>query len=238
MNCFLGLIDFGVKNTKINILIFFLGILIILTLLFLKKEKKYSYYYLLALISINIPLFDFYHFMFFWIAFLLIVFMNQILTKKIFEISGKIFYLFIVIFFINQLLMKQGTYPNNLPHMEYRFLTNKEIHNTMMVNQLIKKYYNKVIIVGPQAYYHKIILNQKITDLDLINNGNWGFHGNQRIIQKLRSLDEEYVIFIDRKEQKQNTQTPKEVIDFVTKNGIQLEQTDYYDIYQLKKEKE
>ena len=159
--CFLGLLDFGKSNTNIFTIFFFL-ILVLLFILFIlikKDYKKIEYYYLLLFISICVPLFDLYHFNIYLISYLIIVLLNKdfkLLNYKLIGIS--LFIGFSFVYIINcDFNIKY--YPNKINLFEYRYLKKSKIKHTNKVLKYIKKYNNKVMFIGPDAYYYRLINN-------------------------------------------------------------------------------
>ena len=236
--CFLGLFDFGKGNTNIFNIYFFITIFLLITILiFFKKNKKIDYIYLLMFISICIPLFDLYHFLIYLEGYLIIVILNNnisIFKPKLIGIS-----LFIGIFSIYMSYCKFdfNYYPNDLNLFEYRYIEKDEVESNKKVIKYMNKYNNKVMFIGPNAYYYKLISNQKINYTDLINNGNWGYNGSNKLLEYVKSLDKSYVFFIKKEEEmNKNDQTDQNLIKYIVKNGKKIDKVDIYDIYKLGEE--
>ena len=229
--CFLGLLDFNGNGNYFNILFFITIIFLILNItMIIKDRRNTSFYYLLAYSIIVFPLFDYYHFLFYFILFIILFLKTNKYQFIKYNLIGKI--VFLVVIGLSILSFKKGSYPNNFTPFQYRYIPKEYQLSTIDVNNLIKKY-KKVMIVGPNAYYHKIILNQKIKDIDLINKGNWGYKGSEKLKKKVNEIKEEYVFFIDKGEIGIEKQTDQEIIKYIKENATRIENTKYYEIYQF-----
>ena len=230
--CILGIFDFQKTNHNYQNPVFFISILfLLLSFLLLKKEKERDYYYGISFITMTIPIFDYYHFMLYFVLFI-IVFLEKQKEKKWISLE-KI--AFVIVLLISLTTMNwEGDYPNQIPHFEYRYLNKEYIRNTEEVNSYIEKYNHKVIIIGPDSYYHKIIFNQTIGYLDLMNTGNWGLNGTEKLLKAVKEVDKDYYFFINRNEIFSKTQTDQNIIKYIQQEGQLIEKTKFYDIYQIK----
>ena len=233
--CIIGLLDFNNSNSSFNIITIITLLFIILTIVNIFRDITNIYnYYLLLFSSITIPMFDYYHFMLFFIAFIFIFLLNNKINIRL-DLIGLFLLILFTIIQIYDTDFKDFTYPNDINRFEYRYMPSDAITNTKSVNNLIKKYNYKVIIIGQDSYYHKLILDKEINYLDLINEGNFGYHGSKRLLKMIKELDKDYVFFINKKELVNRTQTDKDILDYIINNGKAVEKTNFYDIYQLDK---
>ena len=230
--CILGLFDFGKENSSFNVFFYITILLLIILLILMRNKKKIDYYYLLTFISICVPLFDLYHIQMYLIAYLIILFMN---TKSIFK--PKLIGLTLFIGLLGVYIIKSNFnikyYPNKLNKFEYRYIENKNIESTNEVIKYMNKYNNKVMFIGPSAYYYKIVANQKINNLDLINTGNFGYDGSNKLLDKVKELDNDYVFFVKKDELGNGKQTDQNLIKYIIKNGKKIDKVCVYDIYRL-----
>ncbi len=225
--CFLGLFDFS-GNSKFNICIIFTFILLFILFLYLKRDYKNIYiYYFIMFISITVPLFDYYHFMFFFISFLIFFLMNN-------NIKIKYSYIGIIIsimLFINSLFdnhININNYPNKIKHFEYRYLDKNYIKYTNDTIDLMDKYNNKVIFIGIEGYYFKIIKDIPIKYYDLVNTGNYGYNGSLKLLNNIKELDD-YVFFIDK--DNLGNQTDRNLVNYVLNDCLLIEEGKYYSVY-------
>ena len=230
--CFFGLFDFGESNGNINIIFFFsIFIFLLIGFLFYKTKKK-EYFYLLLFMSINIPIFDYYHFILFFIAFL-VVYLEEI--KIPIRIDLICFSIFSIVFLYRTFTFSYTSiYPNDISKFQYRYLGENAITLTKNTQKYMEKYDYKVMFIGPDAYYHKLILDQDLNYLDLINYGNFGYHGSSKLLDRVKELDSSYVFFVSMDEIGRGNQTDQKLIEYILKNGTFIEKTPLYDIYQLK----
>ncbi len=125
-------------------------------------------------------------------------------------------------------------YPNNIKYFEYRYLTGKYIQFSDSINQLIEKYDDKeIIFLSADGYYFNIINDLKIDYLDLINTGNWGYNGSEKLLNVIKKK-ENCVFFVDKEEIGSNKQTDQNVLRYVIENGVILEKKGNYLIYEIK----
>ena len=234
--CLFGLFDFVSNSKGVNIFFFFSILMIGLIFYFIKKDKyNINNYYLLSFFSIVLPLFDLYHFQIFFIAFLFVVFLET--DFKIYlNIRLFVFLLLIGLSIINLYYRIDGKviYPNNIKYFEYRYLTGKYIQFSDSINQLIEKYDDKeIIFLSADGYYFNIINDLKIDYLDLINTGNWGYNGSEKLLNVIKKK-ENCVFFVDKEEIGSNKQTDQNVLRYVIENGVILEKKGNYLIYEIK----
>ncbi len=234
--CLFGLFDFVSNSKGVNIFFFFSILMIGLIFYFIKKDKyNIKNYYLLSFFSIVLPLFDLYHFQIFFIAFLFVVFLET--DFKIYlNIRLFVFLLLIGLCIINLYYRIDGKviYPNNIKYFEYRYLTGKYIQFSDSINQLIEKYDDKeIIFLSADGYYFNIINDLKIDYLDLINTGNWGYNGSEKLLKVIKKK-ENCVFFVDKEEIGSNKQTDQNVLRYVIENGVILEKKGNYLIYEIK----
>ena len=118
-------------------------------------------------------------------------------------------------------------------HFEYRYLREEEIVATTSVNKLMNKYKN-VVIIGGNSYYHKLIRDEKIGYLDLVNEGNWGYNGKDKMIKEVDKVKKNTTFFVTKLENKNTSQTDQDLIAYIKNHGKKIEDTKYYEIYQIK----
>ena len=234
--CILGLFDFASENPHLHIIIILLSfIMFIVTIIYIKKsDSKIEGYYTLSFYSIIFPLFDLYHFQVALLAF------AYFILKNIKIVKIRPFLLFIGVYcFISLVYMDiyhkhEIIYPNKLKHFEYRMINNDGIKITNRLNRKIRKYKN-VVHIHSNAYFLRIVNDQKIGYIDLINNGNWGYNGSKKMLRKIKKYKNKDVVFIVNKyELSIDKQTNKEVMKYIIKNAKKIDSVYYFDIYKFK----
>ncbi len=238
--CFFGLFDFAKGNGNLTGIWFYLTIIVfIITVYFIIKNPKNIYnYYAITFYSVNIPLFDMYHFQILNVIFVFILLFN---LKR--NININYFLIFIVsiieiclclynYYFYN----KKIIYPNNINHFEYRYLPYDNINLTNQVNNYLNKMDNyNYMFLDSNGYYFKLIRNDKITYLDLINKGNWGYNGSYKLLKKIKSLPKNTLFFIDDSELSGQKQIDRNALKYVIKHGRKIKTIQIYNIYVIDK---
>ena len=235
--CLFGLFDFGEKNTaKFNFgYIVFIVYIIIDLLLIIKDKKNINNYYALAFSSMMIPLFDVHHSIL-SIVFLILVIMMQYDIKT--KLNTKlIFYacliiISIMVFNLNNNGMKIE-YPNNINNFEYRFIRKDSIDFTNEVLEYMKNNKNrKFVFINSSAYYFRLASNERITYLDLTNNGNYGYKGSKKIIRDIKK-NKDAIFFVFEEELGENCQSDKESMKYVINNAKKIGSIKIFDIYEF-----
>lgn len=233
--CLLGLFDFASGNGgKFNVYLIFFIIMVGITIYFIYKDRKnISNYYILFFFSIMIPLFDTYHFAVAFLAFLLLILLKMqkdILRPELFGIS---IIIFASILMGNFRFRGQIVYPNNIRHFEYRFIDYDSLIFTNKVNEFINENRDKeIVFLNSNGYYFRIINDMKISYIDLINIGNFGYDGSNKLLREIKK--KKYAIFlVDRSELALVKQTDKQVLNYVLDNGKRIGKIDFYEIYIL-----
>ena len=236
--CLFGLFDFAGNNSVTSKFSLFTFILICLvTIIFIVKEPKNIYnYYALMFYSISIPLFDAYHIGFQLFVFILLIFLK---IKSILPVNS--FLIFIIIYIgisIPYLLYDFKSYkiiyPNNINHFEYRYLVSNQVDFTNEVSNYIKKNKDyKYMFLDSNGYYFRIINDESASYLDLINMGNWGYNGSDKLINSIKKLPKNTRFFIDGVELVGQRQIDRRAIKYVIKHGKKVDKVGLYDIYIL-----
>ena len=237
--CVLGLFDFGKNNGGITMFLGVTVMLILALLILIKDNKNTGYYYLLGFASIVAPMFDINHFQTFMFAYIVVIFLiNDI---KVFKPKLIGIILFIIVLSVNTFNknIKLNEYPNDIDVFKYRYIDKESVDSTYEVVRYMKKYDNKVMFVGPPGYYYKIIIDERITYLDLINEGNFGYNGSKKLLDKVKALDNDYVFFINKSYAPEvlGTQTDIKLVKYILKNYEKIDESTYYNIYMKQKRK-
>ena len=234
--CFLGLFNFGRGNGTFFNLYFVFAILLILIILITIcfKRKEISLYYLLLFGSIMIPIFDYYHFMFFLIAFAVVYFMIFPFKNRVLEILGVIVFFELCVLQIIFSGFSLKNYPNDLKYFEYRNISSGNIDFIKVSNNIYQKYNHKVVFFGYNSYIIKIINDEDSGYLDLINVGNYGYQGSSKVILEIKKLGDDYVFAVEKQMLEIDTQLDYNVYKYIKKNGELIEEDDVFLIYRFK----
>ena len=237
--CILGLFDFVSENGKAFNIYFLLFIIMIgITIYFIVKDRKNLVnYYVLAFYSIMIPLFDIYHFMVAFLAFLILILSKvkkDIIKPGLFGIS---IILFSAVLLMDSRFKSKIIYPNNIKHFEYRFIDYDSILFTNKVNDYIKKNSDReFVFLNSNGYYFRLINDMKISYIDLINAGNFGYNGSDKLLKEIKKRKNS-IFLVDKSELSPIKQSDKQALNYVIDNGKKIGNIDFFDIYVFDEEK-
>ena len=237
--CILGLFDFASENGKAFNIYFLLFIIMIgITIYFIVKDRKNLVnYYVLAFYSIMIPLFDIYHFMVAFLAFLILILSKakkDIIKPGLFGIS---IILFSAVLLMDSRFKSKIIYPNNIKHFEYRFIDYDSILFTNKVNDYIKKNSDReFVFLNSNGYYFRLINDMKISYIDLINAGNFGYNGSDKLLKEIKKRKNS-IFLVDKRELSPIKQSDKQALNYVIDNGKKIGNIDFFDIYVFDEEK-
>ena len=234
--CLFGLFDFAEENGKqFNVYWFLFIIVIVFTFILIKKDKRdIANNYALAFYSILIPLFDTYHFQVMLLGFLFIIIQKLKFLEKI---NLTLLFVGIVIGVSSVYFIKRYdsriVYPNDIKYFEYRLLDYDSINFTKEVNSFIKENSDKeIIFLCSNGYYFRIVNDMKIGYIDLINAGNWGYNGSDKIFDTISNI-KNAIYIVDESELDEVKQTDKKIIKYILENGRKVKTIRIYDIYIL-----
>ena len=236
--CFMGLFDFANKNGpghKIGFIVFV--IIFIINVVFVCKNKKSIInYYSLAFLSIALPLFDYYHLCIIAISTMIMIFINKKIDLKI----NLYLFFFVNVLFISVFLKTndidfKNNYPNSLNHFEYKGINKETTVGVQTVVDYIKDNYKnnkKVIVFNGNAYYFKLIADIPITYLDLVNYGNWGYNGSDKILKEVKK-NKNAIYILETSELKRKSQTDQIVMKYIIDNSKKVGNIWIFDIYEF-----
>lgn len=237
--CIAGLFDFGKENYvgyKFIMIIFFVCLGVVLFQIY-KDRKDINKYYVLALSVMVIPMFDYFHLKFFVLG-VLILFIDKIPIKMLnlnLLFYGSMTGMGLLNFFM--VVERPIIYPNNVNHFEYRFIADRFTDETKLVSDKLTSFGDKeVIYLFEQAYYYKIVNDIDINYFDLINTGNWGYNGSEKLLNALEEK-EDAIFVINRLSYARDKQTDRVALEFVGKYCVKIDEVLNYEFYEIKKSK-
>lgn len=232
--CVFGLFDFANGNGKFTIYFFFFVVMVLITIYFILKDKKnLNNYYILAFYSIMIPLFDIYHFIVAFLAFLLMILLK--VKKDIIkpDLFGVAIIIFAAILMVGFRFDQKIIYPNDIKHFEYRFIDYGSLLFTKKVNKYLEENKDReFVFLGSDGYYFRLINDMKISYIDLINMGNFGYDGSNKLLREIKKR-EDAIFLVDKAELSPIRQTDNRALNYVIDNGKKIGNIDFYDIYVL-----
>ncbi len=196
--CFLGLFNFGNKNSTYSTYYLFLLILGITYIIYriIKDKKDIANYYFLLFSIVAIPIIDYYHVSLFLLG-PIYLFINNLNIKDNYY---KYIYIYILVFYLlgilsTRLFLGQWriTNYNNFP-LSIESNNTYKIH--LEINNYIKKLDKDIIFLarGSDNYFYKITNNKKITYFDLPNYGNYGYKGEEKLLNNIKNIHNSYIL--------------------------------------------
>ena len=185
---------------------------------------------------VSIPIFDLNHITFMIIAFIFLLFDNIKVNDRVIHIikycSISLISLVFILMFLNITKFDIKSYPNKVKHFEYKYIKKDQLDTIDKINRKIKEYgIDNILFIGySETYMLKIQNNRKIEYIDMLNKGNWGYNGNDKV-KKYINDNKDKIYFVDVNYYYENTQIMKDVIRYVIKNGKKIDSVSSYDIY-------
>lgn len=232
--CVLGLFEFS-GNHKLEPILGTLAILMIFaTIYFIKKDPKdLINYYALCFYSLIIPIVDVYHFFIAFLAFLLVIYKKikkQYIHYAPFSIIS-VLVLAVLNAYNNHFSF--SNYPNDINHFEYRYINPYNYRFTKdVLNYLEKNKDKKIMFINSDGYYFKLITDMDISYVDLINQGNLGYHGGEYLLDVVKE-SKDVLFLVNPNEYGGYRQTDQNVIKYVLTKGKKIKDLGLYDVYVL-----
>lgn len=238
--CFLGLFDFAEKNTIALNSYFYLSILLfIISIIYVIKNKKdITGWYVLFSFSVMLPIFNYYHFyVYFMFISLLIISIFQKKNVKDFYVIG--FSVCICICSIMSNFFLSGVYKKaevfTFKNFNYYFYFSEKRKYLEILDGLYNKYRaigNTVMISSDSIYVH--IMNEDETSyFTILNEGNHGYNGSNKMIDKIDKMKKTYFIIdlLEVDNQISVSQFDLKVVNYIRKNAKFIEGDDEYVVY-------
>ncbi|CDE10407.1 unknown [Clostridium sp. CAG:354] len=134
---------------------------------------------------------------------------------KIVIIGYIVFVLLINAFYIGSTIIK-GAYKTDYNNPYFGMLATEEMKNKIneIVNfvELKEEKNQKVIIFSEEANIYQIVLGKNYQDLDLPLLGNWGYNGEERVLNKIMNLKDSFILIKDTSRTNQESEKIKQYI--------------------------
>ncbi len=237
--CFLGMFDFASNNSNVFTVFFFLALVMVgILLLIIKKNRKdIINYYILCSFSFLIPIFTEYHFYMFFMCFILALLpfvsapnKTLIFIINIVCISICLFCFIVVYSGLHTVFLK------DVHNFKYYLIdkgSKKSLIDTLDLYQRYKTKEKSPIFLGTQSVYFTIANEEKIDYFDILNRGNYGYKGTQKMINKIKKMKNQ--IFIINMNKYKHTgvedQLDKDIIKYVIKHSKKIDNLAYYYVY-------
>ena len=232
----LGMFDFAKSNSHIILKTFFpFIILIIINFIKFVKTKDISYFYLLLTFTVAFPIIDNYHFTLYAILFIYVFLFNSHVNLNINYANLK----FLIL--IN--LIALGTFYITVLSNDYLKFYN--YHNFPMVI-LTKNYKNNIdelnkfsknkdviyLIYNNKTNILVVAMNEQKTNYyTLLNKGNHGYNGSKKMLDKLKSEKNKYIVIDNNLKSYKYDQGMFELANYVKNNCKKVKNIGVFDIY-------
>ena len=232
--CFLGLLEFGSHNTSFDWLPFllFLGIVICSIYLFWKKRDNISLLYYGMGYSLCLPILDSLHLFYGILLFLLFLFevgyFSSFSKKQLLPFCV----LMIGILGIEGsfLFTDDSKYPHTIHPFEYRYSTKEEKTFIQEMKLYLKD--KEFVLFSDQNYFYKIILQKPIGFLDIVNYGNSGYDGTERLLNEIKKHPD--IVYLLPKNAFIYKQLDQDCMNYVISNASKTGEVGEYEIYEFR----
>ncbi len=237
--CVLGMFDFQNKNQSsfFTNFYFWLWLILVSILIYflIKKNHKLFTSYLLCFSTISYPLFDHYHVGLFLFVFCYLIFSRISFSKR--WLTGFCFSFSVIIYFMIMMVCHHFEMPYVASFLNFEMIkiSREEEENIISISNYLKQNKNKnIIFLTNNAYFFKIINNLDITYYDLLNYGNHGYHGTEKLLESLKQEKNAYFILSSFEYQMfdSDSQFNMDIIRYVIENYPLVEKEGEYEIYQ------
>lgn len=230
--CVFGLFDFSGNFQGFNGSMIIFILIIGISIYFLKKNKEdIEGYYLVLSYLLYVPLFDFLHLYYVLFSFAFLIFID---TKE-YKIKYELFFagcLLAVLLIMGRASDVIHYKKNKLSHFEYKNIAEQNVRYTQKIIKYMKE--NDVIIYHDDSYFYRIVSNQKIGYLDLLNHGNHGYRGNKELIRLIKeNSDKQFLVHQDCEERikEGKTQLDEDGYYYIVENATKIGAIEDYNIY-------
>ena len=104
------------------------------------------------------------------------------------------------------------------------------------MNQMLDSYSDReIVFLSSISYLFRIERDEDITFVDLLNDGNHGYHGKDKLLKLIKSK-KDALFLVDRRELDPKKQTNKEIIQYVLDHGEKIDEVSFYELYEIKEE--
>lgn len=238
--CLFGMFDFTSGNSGVYKIIsdFYFWVFLLqfgyLIFRIIKNHRDIRNYYILAFSLVSIPLFDYNHVAYFSFVFLFLFIDAFNFRRKSIRFNICLFScLFSVVwcYFVNG-----KTFPNlvKLDNFGYIVMYDNNYKEIKMLVDYFDKHDN-TIILSENSYVVKVAADRDIDYFDLLNKGNHGYNGTEKVIKKFDEYDDTFIILNIEAYNKFNLrqQINKDVMKYVMDNYEKVGELDerYYIYY-------
>ena len=238
--CFLGLLDFGNNNTNLDYLCLILSLkslfsfkrALIYSIFSYIKKKNIKFLYLLIFFFMVIPIIDYYHTSFLIIAFF-VVFLGEVRVNNKLYILANILVFIIPIVYVYLQFSQIDLEIANFPNYPLMINRSERIHSIKKLQKYLAKSKNVIYLMpASNNIIQKIIFDKKISYYDIQYQGNYGYNGVQKILNKLKR-EKKVLLVVDNNDYSSDpfSQNIPDFKLYVQKNCQKIKDIDNYTIY-------
>ncbi len=211
---FLGVLDFANNNVQFSYFAIIIPIIFIYLIYLFFKEKKINYLYAICFLGLIYPVMNELHVLMAVVPTFVVILDKYSDTIKNF---AKFALIFTIIPFIGLIIdNKQISFSYDDNVFKYRYLQTEYIDNRNSLISYFDSDFSHVCFVTYDNYLYKFLLNLPINKYDLILYGNMGYHGTEKMINYLKSLENDHYFVLESVTN--GAQFNKEVINYVQQN--------------------
>lgn len=237
--CLFGLFDFGSKNGVGGghiytgwLLISLLFVLVTMILLFKNKKDIHIYYFCLGFLY-AFPLFDITHFSFWAMCFTIIVLpyikiSENVITTLVLAVVIPYSLLYGALWYSTWEL----SVTKKITNFKYNIQRTNIYENVLTINDFVNSYENPVVL-GYFSMTHTIMNDKKLSYFDILYDGNYGYNGSKKMINKINEMhDQIFIISVGDYESKDEfSQISKDIMEYVMKTCKKVDSKYGMDVY-------
>ena len=236
--CF-GLFDFssnnGVGGGHYNYLWIILSFIILGIIIYLifKNKKDINLYYFIFGFMFAFPLFDATHFVMFVNCLMIcllpyIKFNDKVIKTLVFSVSIPVIVIFIYIWSCRVDLV----FTKKIDHFKYTLHNRANYESLCNLNDYVNTYDNPIVL-GYFSMTHTLINERDVSYFDVLYNGNFGYNGNKKMIEKINNLHDQYFLVsrTDYDSDNEFSQISREVMKYVMDNYKKVDSKYIFDVY-------
>lgn len=258
--CFLGIGEFATNHFNFqdfNIVLYAIPIIAFIIAWFMKKKEKlklndnftkisiFFACFTFTSLLIGYPIFNIYHIKLALIVPIVycIYIAEQFVVnaKELFELNiiKKIIIGYISIALIVNIVylgvtLSRGFYEVNYKEPYFSMFATKEmrekINEVTNFVKLKEKNSQKVIIFSEEANIYQILLGKNYQDFDLPLLGNWGYKGEEKVLEKIKNLEDTFILIKDKSATEQES---KKIKDYIKENYNKTGEIADFEIYYI-----
>lgn len=224
--CLFGMLDFTTKNaaSESYYLILTLIMFCIMIFLMLRHKENKDIYYLISGVLFAIPICDKFHFSLFNNCFIIAILPYiKINENVIFSILFPSSIIISIIIF--SMWPVKVVFTKDFNHFQFFIHTENEYYKIKKIHKFIDKYKDKnLIILGYESIRYNIINDNKIDQFFILNDGNYGYNGTDKMIDRIKKMHN-YTFIVsldDYNRQGKTDQFSKKIVKYVINNTKQI----------------